>query len=88
MGRLLISDDAVHREIGGEAVLLNLATGTYFGLNEVGSRIWTLLSQQNDRDAILKSLLSEYDAPAEQVEGDLDRLLGQLVEKGLVRRDA
>ena len=88
MPRLAISGDAVHREIGGEAVVLNLATGAYFGLNEVGSRIWALLAQSQDREAILKTLLSEYDAPAEQVGGDLDRLLGELVEKGLVRRDA
>ena len=42
---ITISPDVVFRDLDGEAVLLNLALGIYFGLNEVGTRMWNLLHQ-------------------------------------------
>ena len=44
--RYRIPEDVVSREVGGEAVLLNLATGTYFGLDGVGTEIWNLLARE------------------------------------------
>ena len=40
---ITISPDVAFRDLDGEAVLLNLATGTYFGLNEMGTRMWHLI---------------------------------------------
>lgn len=78
------SADALFREIGGEAVLLNLASGEYFGLDPVGTRIWGLLAEQRQVHAVLSLLVAEYDAPAERLERDLLDLIVRLVEKGLV----
>ena len=45
--RVELRDEVAFRELNGEGVLLDLVSGTYFGLNEVGARLWTLLSQNN-----------------------------------------
>lgn len=78
------SDDVVAREVGGEMVLLDLASGTYFGLGAVGSRVWEQLSQGEASLAQLADLIeAEFDAPREVIEQDLAELIGQLVDKQL-----
>ena len=86
--RLRASEDAVSREVSGESVILNLATGSYFGLNEVGTRIWNLILKQETRDSIIETLLQEYESTREQVTADVDVILRQLSDKGLTRQDA
>ena len=78
------SDDVVAREVGGEMVLLDLVSGTYFGLGAVGSRVWEQLSQGEASLAQLADLIeAEFDAPREVIEQDLAKLIGQLVDKQL-----
>lgn len=43
--RVRINDDVMFQELQGEAVLLSLASGTYFGLDRMGTRIWQLFSE-------------------------------------------
>ena len=83
-----ISDDVVYRTLDREAVILNLATGTYFGLNEVGTRMWQLMAEHGSPTKIVEAFLAEYDAGEQQVRIDLDHLIRQLVDKGLVKPDA
>lgn len=80
-----LSEDALFQEIGGEAVILDLATSTYFGLNQVGARCWQLLQDENDMNAIYRQLLQEYDVEAAKLEQDLQDLLNQLSAAGLVK---
>ncbi len=78
------SDDVVAREVGGEMVLLDLVSGTYFGLGAVGSRVWEQLSHGEASLAQLADLIeAEFDAPRDVIERDLAGLLGQLVDKQL-----
>jgi hypothetical protein len=77
-------DGIVYRDLQGEAVLLNLNTGTYFGLDPVGTRIWNLLQEQRSLQQILDCLLQEYDVTEAQCREDLLNLIGQMQEKGLV----
>jgi len=78
------SDDVVAREVGGEMVLLDLVSGTYFGLGAVGGRVWEQLSQGEASLAQLADLIeAEFDAPREVIEQDLAELIGQLVDKQL-----
>ena len=80
-----ISEDVVFRELDGEAVLLHLGTGIYFGLNEVGTRIWTLLGQNGSLQSVLDDMLKQYDAAPDRLEKDLLQLVEQMREKGLVQ---
>jgi hypothetical protein len=53
-----ISPDVLSQEVHGETVLLDLAGETYFGLNEVGTRIWQLLKQDHGFKDMLDVLIS------------------------------
>ena len=77
-------DNVVSRKLQGEAVLLNLQSGTYFGLNEVGTRIWTLFGEKKSLRQVFETLKQEYDVAPETLEQDLLRLVGELKTKGLV----
>jgi len=86
--KLHVADDVVFRDLAGEAVLLNLATGMYFGLNEVGTRIWHLIADHGSTDEIIESILAEYEVDEAQLRKDVDALIQQLLDKGLVRANA
>jgi hypothetical protein len=79
------SDDALFQEVGGEAVLLDLASEKYFGLDPVGTRIWNLLGEDGDLQSVYEHICSEYDAEPELIASDLLALIGQLAEAGLVK---
>ena len=83
-----ISDDVVHRDLAGETVLLNLATGTYFGLDAVGTRIWHLFVEQGSREKVIEALLAEYEVSEDRLRRDLDALIEKLQDKGLLTADA
>lgn len=79
-----IARDVVFREINGEAVLLNLQTGQYFGLDEVGTAIWSLLASRRTVHAVLEGLAERYEAPRERLEADLGRFLELLRDRELI----
>lgn len=85
--RLRVSDDVVFRELDGEAVILNLDSGIYFGLDDVGTRFWQLIEQDGRVALALEALESEYDVETEVLRADVDRLVTALVEKGLMVRE-
>jgi hypothetical protein len=81
---LKVSDEVVFRELDGEAVLLNLASGMYFGLDETGTRIWQLIDRHGELAAVLAALCDEFDAPPDAMARDLLNLALELSEKGLL----
>lgn len=85
--KIRIADDVVYRDLAGEAVILDLATGTYFGLDPVGTRVWQLLAEHGVAEDVVRALLPEYDVDEEQLRGDIDGLIRQLVDAGLVGVD-
>ncbi|MBS1214429.1 MAG: coenzyme biosynthesis protein PqqD [Proteobacteria bacterium] len=81
---VLLSPEALFQEIGGEGVILDLKSSSYFGLDEVGVRLWQLLQADPSLQAACDTLLAEYDVEPAQLEDDLIKLLDQLAEAGLV----
>lgn len=79
-----VTEDVVHRIVGDEAVILNLKSGLYYGLDAVGSRIWKILAEQESLKAVFDTLLREYDATPEELEFDILRIVGEMQQKGLV----
>ena len=79
----VLSKDAVFRELDGEAVILDLNAGTYFGLNGVGTRIWQLIERHGRLAAVFDDLCREYDAPPDVLEQDLLALVARLEEARL-----
>jgi hypothetical protein len=67
-------------------VLLDPSGGEYFGLDEVGARIWELLPGHPTASGLGERLTEEYDAPRERLEADAAAFLGELDRLGLVVR--
>ncbi len=82
--RIRIRDDVLSRVLEGEAVLLDLKSGTYFGLNEVGSEVWEIIRSGADIGQIRAKLLEQFDVDRHTVDRDLETLIAQLEERGLV----
>jgi len=82
--RLALSPDAVSRELDGEAVILHLGSGQYFGLDPIGTRIWTLLGEHHRPRDVAAVLVGEYDVRPQQLETDLLDLLTRLADRDLI----
>jgi hypothetical protein len=82
--RIRASKDVVSRVVDGEAVLLDLESGKYFGLNEVGARVWEHVQEETTVGELLVRLLDEFDVEAPQLEADIEELLTELDGKGLI----
>lgn len=78
------SADVLFRMIGDEAVLLNLKTELYLGLDPVGSRMWQLLTTSPSLQAAYDALLQEYEVLPDRLRQDLDRFVGDLLEQSLI----
>ena len=82
-----VAPDVLFSEVQGEAVLLNVKTGIYFGLNQVGTNVWTSLKKSITSGALQEQLVEQYDASPEQWT-DLVALIIDLQGRGLVEVDA
>ena len=86
--RVEIGDDVIWRDLSGEVVILNLATGVYFGLHGAGEQMWHQLIEQPSLEKALESLKEQFDVEPNELRRDLENLVQQLAEKGLVRLTA
>ena len=82
--RLKVLEQVVTRQVGDETVLLNLESGTYFGLDPVGSRFLELLQAEGALAAIIARMLEEFDVTETQLEADLVRLADEMFASGLL----
>jgi hypothetical protein len=81
-----IPTDVLSRELDGEAVLLDLRSGRYFGLNGTGARVWALLKDGLERTQIADAIVEEFEVDAEIARADVDVFIVALTERGLIRR--
>jgi hypothetical protein len=78
------NDEVLFQEVAGEAVLLNLVSERYFGLDPVGTHIWDLINSNLTLQQVHQSLCETYDASPEKLQQDLLALITHLAEAGLV----
>ncbi len=71
-------------EVQGETVVLQLASGQYFGLNDVGSRIWCLIQSPTSLAALIEKLLVEYDVSRDRLQNDILRIVEEMLKAQLV----
>ena len=83
--RFDVPADVMARPLGGETVILDLSSGTYFGLDRVGTRVWELLKEGKPLGDVCGTLLDEYEVSREQLEADVFDLARQLLERKLIR---
>ena len=76
--------DQIACDMGGEVVILDLKSGTYYGLDVVAARIWALIEQPLSIVAIRQAITAEYDVDAATCERDVMTFLNQMRDAGLV----
>ncbi len=77
-------EHVVMRELDGEAILLNLETERYFGLDEIGTRMWTELVESPSVEGACEVLEREFEVEPAVLRRDVDALISQLVDSGLL----
>ncbi|MDJ1184129.1 PqqD family protein [Roseofilum casamattae] len=82
--KVSVAPDVMAQDLAGESVLLNLQTEEYFGLDDVGTRIWQNLTEKDSIQSAIDALLTEYDVEQEQLQHDVDTLIAELLDHGLV----
>jgi hypothetical protein len=80
------SENVIFRELADGGVLFHSAQEVYFGLNQVGVRVWRLLPPQcGSLDELCAELGRAYpDVPSDIIRADVEELLADLVEHGLL----
>lgn len=78
------SEEVLHQELEGETVLLDLKSERYFGLDESGTRIWTLLIELKRPQAIVERMMQEFDVDEDTLRADVAELLTRLLDGGLI----
>ena len=82
--KVTIPTQVMARQVGDETVILDLASGTYFGLDPVGARIWQLMGEGQTLALVCDVMLEEFEVTRETLEADVLRLVIELQAKGLV----
>jgi coenzyme PQQ synthesis protein D (PqqD) len=80
----VVSDDQLSTRLADEIVILGLRDSVYYGLSDVGARIWDLIQTRRTLGEIVGVLIEEYDVSREEAAAGLDRLLKELETRGLV----
>ncbi len=82
--RVTTAPDVLFRTIGDEAVLLNLRTEMYLGLDPVGARMWAVLHESPSIEAGYEALKDEYDVSPDVLRQDLEALRAPLLDQSLI----
>jgi hypothetical protein len=82
--QVAVSHNQVSTDLGEEVAILNLESGVYYGLSNVGAAIWNLICEPTTVAQIHESILAQYDVTSETLYNDLIDLLNQLAEAGLI----
>lgn len=78
------ASDLTIADLGGEAVLLDVNSGQYYGLNEVGLRVIELVKSPRRVEDILETLLQEYDVAPSVLERDVISFLESAAARHLI----
>ena len=85
--RVIVPQHVVYRDFPAQTVVLNLQTGKYHGLNPTAGRMLAALGENGTVAAAARAVASRYGQPQADVERDLCKLCGQLLERGLIALD-
>jgi hypothetical protein len=81
-----IAGSAAASKVGDETVLLHLGSGTYFGLDPLGTRIWQGLEAGQQPRALCRDIADEFAEPLERVEEDVRTFLDELAGQALIEQ--
>jgi hypothetical protein len=81
---VVASTNQVSSDLGGEAVILQVESGVYYGVNAVGAAIWSLLREPRTVQEIQDAILREFAVDAERCQKDVMAILRRFEAEGLI----
>ena len=81
---LVVADGVLSTTFEDEVVLLNQTDGVYYGLSDVGARVWALVERSSSIECIRDTIATEYDVDRGQCASDIEHLVSELISRGLV----
>ena len=82
--RVIVSDEGLISKLQDESVILNLDSERYFGLDDVGTRMLTVLSSSSSIESAYETLRNEYDVDGQVLRQDLIVLVENLLQQELI----
>jgi Coenzyme PQQ synthesis protein D (PqqD) len=76
--------DILFRCVEDEAVLLHVPSGNYYGLSTTGILLWEAIQNKQPLLSVADAIVAEYEVEKSQVLDDLQVLLQNLLDNGLV----
>lgn len=77
-------EEVAAKVMDGEAILINLSTGMYYSMDKVGAMIWEFVEKRCSLAEMAGAIRGRYEVSAEQIEADVERLVGALLQENLV----
>ena len=82
--RLTVPPQVMSRLVGDETVLLDLASGIYFGLDGVGQKIWEAVTEGRSLGEAATAIVNDYEVDESQAQSDVIEFASELVTRGLL----
>ena len=82
------ADGVLFQSVADEAVLLNIGDNRYYGLDDIATRMWQLLMEHGDEEAVIRQMLEEYDVEEPVLRQDFAALVAEMEQCGLIKRIA
>lgn len=82
--RVTLSPDVLFQELQGDAVLLDMKSGVYFGLDRIGTRMWQLMGEPKPLSAVVEAVMNEFEVSQSRCTEDVLDLAKKLAEQGLL----
>ena len=82
--RLTVPPQVMSRLVGDETVLLDLASGIYFGLDGVGQKIWEAVTEGRSLGEAATAIVNDYEVDESQAQSDVIKVASELVTRGLL----
>ena len=79
------SDEIISSKLDNEVVMMSIEKGAYYGLDEIGARVWELLAEPRTVSGICDILVQEYDVAREQCEQDMLAWFAELAGENLIQ---
>lgn len=81
---VVATNEQVSCVLGDESAILSMKNSVYYGLDPVGTRIWSLLRQPRAVRDLCDTIAGEYDVQRKRCERDVLDLLEEMKSEGLV----
>ena len=76
--------DLLHAAAGNDILMMSVEAGAYFGLEQVGARIWEMTADQITVEQICTRLTAEYDVEPDVCEAEVLTFLARLAEQHII----